>query len=184
MLAINMYNGFFENCIPFFTAKHNDEINLCEELNDCDSIKDIFDLVKDCVKATLKESRAGLDIGLVEIGNKPDGLLSAFYPVESNIIVVNSTPLRRITETNPELFKPYLFSILLHEYIHSLGYLDEAAVRKLSYLICRKFFGEEHPATKISFDMSEFFPYLLYPKGQEPKNVMKVIEVDDIDYIG
>lgn len=155
-----------------------------EELERCGSFKDVFDLVKDCVKATLKESRAGLDIGLAELGNQPDALLGAFYQVGSNIIVVNATPLKRIMETEPKLFRPYLFSVLLHEYIHSLGYFDEATTRKLSYMICRKVFGDNHLATKISYDMRDFFPYLLYPGGHPASNRMEVVQAEDVDYIG
>ncbi len=175
----------FQNCY-FFTKKNEDinGIDIHNELDKCNSIKDIFDLVKDCVKEATRESRAGLDIGLAELGNKPNALISAYYPFGSNIIVLNMTPLRRIMETKPDILKPYLFAILLHEYIHSLGYADEEAVREMSYAICRDIFGEGHPATRLSLDTKEFFPYLIYPGGHPTGNELRVIEVEDIDYIG
>lgn len=160
------------------------EENISDELDKCGSLKEIFGLVQDCVKETLKQSRAGLDIGLAELGNQPDGLLGAYYPVGSNIIVINATPLKRIMETKPELFKPYLFAVLLHEYIHSLGYFDELTTRRLSHAICSRLFGDDHAATQVSADMRTFFPYLLYPGGRPASNRMEVIEVEEADYIG
>lgn len=158
--------------------------SFAEDLDNCNSLKDVFEFMKECVEKTLRESRAGLDIGLAEMGNKDDALLSAFYPVGSNIIMLNTTPLRRIMETEPALFKPYLFSVLLHEYLHSLGYVNEADTRRLSYRICKNLFGDEHPATQISFDIRKFFPYLLYPGGHPGNKKVQVLEVDDVDYIG
>jgi hypothetical protein len=171
-------------CIFFFTKKKDTCDNSSKELDNCNSVKDIFRLVKDTVKEILEESRAGLDIGLAELGNKSYGLVSAFYPVGSNIIVLNKTPLRRIMETEPKLLKPYLFAILLHEYLHSLGYFNEEETRKMSYAICRKVLGEEHLATQISLDTASFFPYLLYPGGHCSRNDLRVVEVEETDYIG
>ncbi len=112
-----------------------------EWLESTNSVAEIFELVKDVVQEALGESRAGLNLGFLEMGNSQQCVF-AFYPVGSNIIVMNKTPLRRIMETKPELLKPYVFSTLLHEYIHSLGYQDELYVRKLTCMICSNIFGE------------------------------------------
>lgn len=44
----------------------------------------------------------------------------------------------------------YEYSILLHEYLHSLGYAGESDVRRLVYDISLETFGPDHPATKIA----------------------------------
>jgi len=49
--------------------------------------------------------------------------------IVNNFIVMNRIPLERIKETRPELFKLFAFHVLMHEYIHSLGYLIEQLVR-------------------------------------------------------
>ncbi len=79
------------------------------------------------LKSTKKSSR-GLMLGMADLGNHPKGFLGGFFTVGSSVIILNKNPLQRITETRPELYKPYAFHVLLHEYIHSLGYLDEGKV--------------------------------------------------------
>ncbi len=122
-----------------------------------------FELVKDAVRRNEGRSRAGLMLGLQELGASQNGFIGAYYQVTSNIIIVNKTPIRRIIETNPKLLEPYSFHILLHEYIHSLGYLDEEVTKKKTYEITRKYFGEKHLATAISADINKFLPNLIYP---------------------
>lgn len=124
---------------------------------------DIFEAVKEAVRKSEGRSRAGLMLGLQELGSSLNGFIGAYYPVASNIIVVNKTPLRRINETNPQLLKPYGFHVLLHEYIHALGYLDEDITKRKTYEISKKYFGEDHVITKLSSDITQFFPNLVYP---------------------
>jgi len=77
--------------------------------------------------------------------------------------VVNKTPLRRIIQTNKKLLKPYIFHVLLHEYIHTLGFLDEYITQQKTYEISRKHFGEEHVITQLSTNIKKFLPDLVYP---------------------
>ena len=124
---------------------------------------EIFEMVKEAVRKSEGRSRAGLMLGLQELGSSLNGFIGAYYPVASNIIVVNQTPIRRIIETKPQLMKPYGFHVLLHEYIHSLGFLDEEITKRKTYEISKKFFGEDHIITKLSTDIRQFFPNLVYP---------------------
>ncbi len=154
-----------------------------EKLDECSSIVEVFDLVKEAVSLSLNESRAGLDLGFVEIGNT-NQCVFAFYPAGSNIIVMNKTPIRRIMETKPELMKPYVFTTLLHEYLHSLGYLDEAAARRLTCMITRRLFGDS-VASELACDVNRYLPYLTYPSGfPQLENDIQVLELDEQDYIG
>jgi hypothetical protein len=112
------------------------------KLGECAAIPDIFELVKESVWKSVRRSRAGLELGLAEMGNQQGGLLGAYYVSGSNIIMMNETPLKRIQETNPELLTPYIFSVLLHEYLHSLGYFDETEVRRMTHEISCDIFGK------------------------------------------
>jgi len=142
------------------------------------SLIDSFEEVKDAVQKITGLSRAGLMLGLQELGSFIEGFIGAYFPVSSNIIVVNNTPIRRITETKPELLKPYGFNVLLHEYIHSLGFLNEEFTKQKTYEITKKYYGEKHIATKLSTDIKQFFPNLVYPiQGWLPPDETQTIKL-------
>lgn len=137
-----------------------------------------FEEVKQIVNKSEGRSRAGLMLGLQELGSTLNGFIGAYYPVASNIIIINKTPIRRIIETKPKLMKPYGFHVLLHEYIHSLGFLDEQITRQKTYEISKKHFGENHITTQLSINMKKFFPNLVYPiYGWKPPNNFPPIEL-------
>lgn len=137
-----------------------------------------FEEVKKAVKKSEGKSRAGLMLGLQELGSTINGFIGAYYPVSSNIIVINKTPIRRIIETNPDLLKPYGFHVLLHEYIHSIGFLDEHVTERKTYDITRNYFGEKHLATKLSLNIRDFFPNLVYPiHGWMPTKKIPLIKI-------
>ena len=66
---------------------------------------EIFEEVKNVVSKIEGRSRAGLMLGLQELGSSLNGFIGAYFPVASNIIVINKTPIRRIIKTKPELIK-------------------------------------------------------------------------------
>ena len=137
-----------------------------------------FEEVKDVVRKSEKRSRAGLMLGLQELGSTLNGFIGAYFPISSNIIIINKTPLRRIIETNPNLIKPYGFHLLLHEYIHSLGFLDEQITRQKTYEISRQQFGDKHIITQLSTNINKFFPNLVYPiNGWIPTKNIPLIEI-------
>jgi hypothetical protein len=153
------------------------------------SLADIFEVVKKAVLASEKKSRSGLMLGLADLGNHPQGWMGAFYPVGTNIIVMNRVPLKRIRQTKPDLFKPYAFHVLLHEYIHTLGYLDENECRKKVYEISKAVFGENHRVTELAKDTTPFFPNLVYPHITWKPEDLEIELVKDFDrgsvnYIG
>jgi hypothetical protein len=142
------------------------------------SLINSFELVKKAVRKIKGMSRAGLMLGLQELGSTVNGFIGAYYQIASNIIVVNSSPIRRINETKPDLLKPYGFHVLMHEYIHSLGYLDESMTEQLTYYITKEYLGEDNIATKLSADIKQFFPNLVYPvQGWTPQKGFPKIKV-------
>ncbi|MFH0929143.1 MAG: hypothetical protein V1818_02175 [Candidatus Aenigmatarchaeota archaeon] len=158
------------------------------KINESTSIPDIFEVVKDAVWKSLRRSRAGLELGLVEMGNQPQGFVGAYYVTGSNMIVMNETPLKRIQETDSKLLNPYIFHVLLHEYLHSLGIYDEHDVCELAYEISKEIFGEKNVVTEISKDIRKFFPNFVYPEGapkiEEPVRLVKGFDRSCTRYIG
>ena len=154
------------------SKNHLDENNLKQNLIET------FEDVKEVVRKSEGRSRAGLMLGLQELGSSLNGFIGAYYPVSSNIIVMNKTPLRRIIDKNPKLFDPYVFHVLLHEYIHSLGFLDERTTELKTYEISKEHFGEDHIITQLSTNMRKFFPNLVYPVyGWLPSRNVPTIEI-------
>ena len=159
------------------------------KLENARTLADIFEVVKAAVWESRKTSRGGLMLGLANLGNHPQGFFGAFYPVGTNVIVMNKIPLERIKETRPELYKPYIFHVLLHEYMHTLGYLSESGVRQMVIDITRNVFGEEHLATRIAVDTPNFFKNLVYPDAAWQPDDMRLDLVQGFDrgcasYIG
>jgi hypothetical protein len=150
-------------------------------LNNAVTLADIFEVVKSSVVKSMRRSRGGLMLGLSDLGNHPHGFFGAFFPVGGNIIVMNKNPLERIKETQPDLYKPYAFHVLLHEYLHSLGYLDEDAVRKMVIEISVELFGKDHLTSRIALDTRSFFPNLVFPNiTWQPKD-FTIDLVEDFD---
>jgi hypothetical protein len=160
-----------------------------ERLGEAESFADIFEVVKEGVRKVFNIGRAGLTLGLAELGGDKNFWIGAFYPVGSNIIIVNKTPLRSIFRDKPELFKPYAFHVLLHEYLHSLGFLDEISTRELVYQISRELFGEDHIVTKIARNIEKYLPKVIYPSldwkvdREFQIEVVKDFDRSNIEYI-
>ncbi|MFH1774530.1 MAG: hypothetical protein ABH874_06190 [Methanobacteriota archaeon] len=156
--------------------------SFAQRLEEANSLADIFELVKEGVRKVYKTGRAGLSLGLAEIVSQENHLIGAFYPFGSNIIVMNKTPLKKIGETDPRLFKPYAFHILLHEYLHALGNIDEEYTRKIVYQISLELFGRRHTATKMAKDLNKFLPELAYsPLDFQPAEHLQIELVQDFD---
>ena len=63
------------------------------ELSSAKDLADIFELVKVVVRKTTGKERPGLMLGLANLGGGPQGFVGAFFPIATNIIVMNSLPL-------------------------------------------------------------------------------------------
>jgi hypothetical protein len=150
---------------------------------------EIFELVKDTVRLALNRERAGLMLGLSDLGIAQAGFVGGFHQMGSNAIILNSSVLKRISRARPEILKPYSLSVLLHEYLHALGVLDETRARLLTYKICSESFGEDHEATRMSRDFNRVGKELLAKGGPEKPGNYEVSFVDRFDsgetgYIG
>ena len=153
-----------------------------EKLERANDLADVFELVKSVVAKCTGRCRAGLMLGLANLGGGLDGFVGAYYPVATNIIVVNSLPLARISETEPELLRPYMFHILLHEYIHTLGIVNEAEARAMVARVSLEAFGADHPVTDFARNLAKYIPKLVYPVyGWKPPDEYEVDLVTGFD---
>jgi len=121
---------------------------ISEQLDQCRDFGDVFELVKKSAERSLGRRRAGLMLYLAKLPTH----IGAFHTMGTNGIVMNRTTLDMITHSARSLreINSYVYSILLHEYLHALGYVEEREVRKLVYDVSLESFGPEHPATQIA----------------------------------
>ncbi|HZW57042.1 MAG TPA: hypothetical protein VFF30_12195 [Nitrososphaerales archaeon] len=147
---------------------------------------EIFELVKRIVEQELGKHRAGLTLILSDMPNT----VGAYHPVGSNNLVVNRAlvdSMRKLAR-DPREINSFVFMILLHEYLHSLGYLDEGQVRKVSRDICSDALGPDHITVKLAnANWLELYPELVnssrtsFSKGFE---VVKKFDSSSMSYIG
>lgn len=87
--------------------------------------------------------------------------LGAYHALGSNMIVANKHILDYIKNTKPkEDYNAYVFSILAHEYLHSLGIVDESVVKSMIFKLCGDLFGKEHKTTQFAIDPLKVFPHI------------------------
>jgi len=156
------------------------DMNYEQRLMKAKSFADIFDIVKAMVSEFLGIDQAGLMVGLSDFGSFGSSFVGAFYSLIANTIVINKRPLSRIKQTSPELYNPYLFHVMLHEYVHSIGIFDEAQVRQLVFEISSRFFGENHVASQIASNLDNFLPNLVYPSGEFENTLPEDIGIEFI----
>ena len=125
----------------------------------------IFEEVKETVWKAEGRSRAGLMLGPQDIAETTgQGFIGGYFPMGSNIIIINIAPIRRILQNDQrQLLRPYVFHVLLHEYIHACGFCEENIVRQKTYEISKQQFGEDHLITQLSTNIQKFLPQLLSP---------------------
>ena len=150
---------------------------------------EIFEMVKDAVRLTHDRERTGLMLGLSNLGIAPQGFICGFHQMGSNAIILNSSVLKRISQARPGVLKPYAFCVLLHEYLHSLGILDEARTRILTHRICSELFGEGHQVTRLSRDFNGVAREIVSKGEPEPPGSFDITFVEgfdrsETDYIG
>jgi len=157
--------------------------NFNEELERCRDYGDLFELVKKLVKRKIGRERAGL---MLYLGNLPLHI-GALHGVGSNGIVINKRLLNAISFNSALEINSYILTLLMHEYLHSLGYMKERQVRRLVYEICKENFGENHPATRFALSLPRSKLLLLKPDIEEKSpelEIVKNFERSHLSYIG
>ncbi len=162
-------------------------MDFVEKLEKCSDFEEIFKLVKDAVKSITNKRRAGIILGLSHL---PDQI-GAYYQVGSNFIVMNKSLLQKVLDSgNKDLINSYVFHVLLHEYIHSLGHLNEHETKMLTHSISEKAFGTEHTATKIAkYGISAVFSDISKINYGKPETYGQIemvgdIETENLNYFG
>jgi hypothetical protein len=128
-------------------------------LSNAAGFDEIFEMVKRATESSLGQHRGGLSLVLGDIPNN----VGAYHEMGSNAIVMNRNLLRIVEKLSRSRSKrnSYVFMILLHEYLHSLGYTNDRQVRTLGKQIADEYFGKRHMASEMAVKpLGQFFPEL------------------------
>ena len=146
--------------------------------NKLDSAKDyaeVWQIVKNTVQFSLGKRRDSMMLFLDDLPLQ----LGAYFPVGTNNIVLNRA-LVEIVEASVSAkttVNALVYNLLLHEYLHALGCLSEAGVKREVVEVAMKCFGEGHIATELARKS----PWILLkdlPLGpiNAPKRVMQIVK--------
>ena len=146
---------------------------------------DVYELVKETVKRSIGEYRVGMMLYLDDLPMQ----LGAYHPVGTNNIVLNRSLLTLVEASIQSMKKvnAFVYHILLHEYLHALGYLREAEVNQLIQQITRESFGETHITTELGrkgpWSILKDVPLTMFETPKRVREVVKNFEKTDTRYI-
>jgi hypothetical protein len=159
---------------------------LRRKVEDATSYDDLFESVKRVVESEIGRHRAGLALVLTDMPNT----VGAFHPVGSNSIVLNRALINamRVVIKNQKEINSFVFMVLMHEYLHSLGYLDEIQVRKIAHQISKRAFGADHLTARMAIgNWLEMYPQLsMVVQKLSPNSFERIDKFDSssMRYIG
>jgi len=118
------------------------------QLDRCQDFRSVFNLVKRSVKEALNRERTGLLLYLRDLPLQ----VGAYHQLGTNAIILNRVLLEQVVQTTVSRAEvnAFLYYILLHEYLHTLGFVDERRVRALTAEITTATFGPRHVATRMA----------------------------------
>jgi hypothetical protein len=144
-------------------------------LEEAKGYSEVWEIVKETVIDSLNEQRVGMLLFLDDLPLR----LGAYHPLGTNNIVLNRALVNivKATTKSKRLINAFVYTLLLHEYLHALGHQRETQVRPLGYKVSRESFGQDHIATQLA----EFGPWHILkgiPLGtiDVPKRVMEIVK--------
>jgi len=127
-----------------------------ERLKYSEDVASVFKIVRDVVENKFNRRRDDLVLEFDPLLPLP---VKAIHKTDSNIIVLNKSIIgvvSSLANTKLEL-NSYIFWVLLHEYLHSLGIRGESDVASLARDIIEEFLGVKQPAALIAHKGLSYF---------------------------
>lgn len=129
-------------------AHFDEDRHYADKLEAALDFRGVWELVKASVKDVLHRYRAGILLFLDDLPLR----LGAYHQVGTNNIVLNRALLDLVEDATRDhtTVNAFVYSLLLHEYLHALGYLQEADVRPLVQEVSEACFGPDHVVTRLA----------------------------------
>ncbi|MCW3981588.1 MAG: hypothetical protein NWE81_00500 [Candidatus Bathyarchaeota archaeon] len=144
-------------------------------LDTAQGYNEVWNTVKENVKSVLEEQRRGMMLFLEDLPLR----LGAYHPLGTNNIVLNRALVQIVEETakTRKVLNAFVYTLLLHEYLHALGHMRESEVRPLVYKVSEASFGEGHVATRLA----EYGPWSILrgvpiDSVRAPKRVVEIVK--------
>lgn len=144
-------------------------------LDTAQGYNEVWKTVKENVKSVLEEQRRGMMLFLDDLPLR----LGAYHPLGTNNIVLNRALVQIVEETakTRKVLNAFVYTLLLHEYLHALGHMREAEVRPLVYKVSKTSFGEDHVATRLA----EYGPWSILrgvpiDSVRAPKRIVEIVK--------
>ncbi len=118
------------------------------KLDEASGFGEVYEIVKETVSHSLGKHRVGMMLYLDDLPLQ----VGAYHPVGTNSIVMNRALLRIVEAavSSKQLVNAFVYTILLHEYLHAIGYLQEETVKRLVNEVSVDCMGEDHPASRLA----------------------------------
>jgi hypothetical protein len=118
------------------------------QLEKAEGYGEVWKIVKETVKNILGKCRVGIMLFLDDLPLN----LGAYHPVGTNNMVLNKSLIEIVEATAKTKLdvNAFIYTLLIHEYVHALGYLSEDEARSIVYQISRSCFGENHITTRLA----------------------------------
>ncbi len=136
---------------------------------------EVWEIVKDSVKDSLGEQRGAMMLFLDDLPIR----LGAYHGLGTNNIVLNRALVQAVeAATNSQkLVNAFVYSLLLHEYLHALGHVPEAEARSLVYEVSRSCFGEDHITTELARKSPRaLLKGLPLDRWEAPRRVVEIVK--------
>ncbi len=161
-----------------------DQKDLAYKIEHASSFDALFELVKRTVENQTGRHRAGLSLVLSDMPNS----VGAYHPVGSNILVLNRALIEDLKQfVKEQEINSFVFTVLMHEYLHSLGFYDERRVRQTVQKIVMNALGEDHISVKMAAgNWFEMYPQLAlaHPRGSNDFEVVQKFDSGSTSYLG
>ncbi len=144
-------------------------------LAEAKGFSEVYEIVKETARRSLGAYRVGLMLYLDDLPLQ----VGAYHPMGSNTIVMNRTLLQIVESTakSKNVVNAFTYTILLHEYLHALGHMEEQTVRPLVYRISSESFGEEHVASHLArLGPWSILKGLPLDEIEAPKRVIEIVK--------
>lgn len=118
------------------------------KLDEAQGFSEIWELVKDTVRNTLGERRVGMMLFLDDLPLH----VGAYHPLGTNNIILNRAIIEIVegVTKSRRIVNAFVYTLLLHEYLHALGHIPESEVHSLVYQVSKESFGERSTVSQIA----------------------------------